>query len=259
MIRNTYPNANLIFMHEHATMITIPLEPSEPPPSYQSNSETFTLNRDATYHIHGTPGIDRTTPHIIFPPFITNQPYSIPKTHAPYFADQKPIGFDYEEWNLIWERNHEVMLDDYLQYGRGVHDNQPIPWTYEHEFKGATYRLNIDFEHRNAELPLFTHGTILSFNNCNGFEYRYIIDHCTYTDDHLAYLKVVCFDTFQSYYDICSSRPPLIFAVPKSYCNARMHPNLEKNAIPHSIPLNSTIESGLNKLLSLWRHLSCYA
>ena len=201
-------NTNSITTNGHSmTTVVQPfsLEPSELPPSYQNVRETFALHRNATYHISQQIGIDRTAPHIIFPPFFTNRLCSVPKTHAPYFADQEPIGFADEVWNRIWNQNHEVELDEYLQYGRGLHNNELIPWTYEHEFNGATYRLSIDFQHWNSELPLFTHGTIISFGVCNGYDYRYIIDHCLHIDDNFAYLKVICFNTYQSYFDTCST------------------------------------------------------
>jgi hypothetical protein len=66
----------------------------------------------------------------------------------------------------------------------------------------------------------------ISFRNCNGRTFRYIIDHCMYMDNFYAYLKVICFDPSQRRYDICSFRPPLVLVIPKSHCKVRFYPNL---------------------------------
>lgn len=258
------------------TQTFLPFETSPPP--YQTIYETLPIDPNSTYHVAslGIPtwfqgetvvltenttarrGTNRTSPHIIFPPSISNRLYSIPKQHAPYVADQEPIGFSYSEWTHIWEGNHETNLDTYLRIGRGIADNRPIPWTYEYEFKGAPYRLTIDHQRQNDDFPLFEHGHIISFGNCNAFDYRYIIDHCAHVDDNFAYLKVICFNTFQDYYDASSYRPPLILVVPKSYSNTRMHPNLEISPpLPSIPPVTPVKQSRLNRFHSLCQRVLC--
>jgi len=56
--------------------------------------------------------------------------------------------------------------------------------------------------------------------------HRYLIDHCVHQDDRSAYLKVICYDHSQYWYDACSYRPPCILVVPLSFCNVRFHPNV---------------------------------
>jgi hypothetical protein len=97
------------------------------------------------------------------------------------------------------------------------------------------------------DLPMFTHGKKISFMNCNGFDYQYIIDHCVYEDEYYAYLKVICFDSCQFHYDTWSTRPPLILAVPLTHSDVRMHPNLIPD-IPLSLsPINPIINPGIGK------------
>ena len=180
--------------------------------------------------------IDLSIPHPIFPPVIANQVYSVTHNHAPKIADQCPIGFEDEEWTRVWN-DQEYALDEYLENNRSWDNNELLSWKHEYIFKGARYRLSINSYKTFDDLPSFTHGKIISFGNCNNWNYKYIIDHCVEVDEFNAYLKVVCYDYCHDYYDICSDRPPLILVVPKTHCDVRMHPNLDQNLIaPNEVP-----------------------
>jgi hypothetical protein len=192
---------------------------------------------------------DISAPHIIFPPIYLNRLQSIPNTHALHTIDHPPIGFDYSQWTRVWN-SQEYELDGYLQSVRSIHNGTLLPWIPEYAFSGAPYRITIKHYGRNEDLPTFKHGMMISFSKCNGLDYRYIIDHCLYTDDFNAYLKVICFDSCQYYYDNCSYRPPIILAIPKSYCQVRMHPNLE---ISQVTPTISTPQNTFSS--SLWKRI----
>jgi hypothetical protein len=138
-------------------------------------------------------------------------------------------------WNHVWEAN-ECRLDDYLIHVRTSHGETLVPWTNEYDYHGVHHRLTIDPQTSFDQLPTITHGTTISFRECNGRNFRYIVDHCVHQDDLNAYLKVICFDTSQRRYTLCSYRPPLILVFPRNHCNVRLHPNLvPKCSSPHRI------------------------
>jgi hypothetical protein len=167
--------------------------------------------------------IEPITPHPIFPS-VSNRLYAIPKTHAPRFADHMPVGFDDEEWERVWN-SKEVKIDEFLQLRRSMQDGRPIIWTQEDDYKGAPYRLTISNRY-TMDLPNFTHGTPISFWNCNGQEYRYFVDHSMHKG-HNTHIKLICFDINQRFYGETSTRPPIVLVVPTSKCDVRLHPNLE--------------------------------
>jgi hypothetical protein len=199
-------------------------------------------------------------PHFIFPPVYANQVFAVNDTHSLHTADQGPVGFEHDEWTRIWY-NHEYAIDKYLHHSRMSFDSELLPWTYEHKYQGARYRLTIDSNRTFDDLPSFTHGKIIAFNKCNNWDYKYIIDHCVDVDEFNAYLKLICYDNFYDYYDICSDRPPLILVVPKTHCDVRMHPNLEENQVepisnPNAdIPLDDYLVAKSQSKESLWKRL----
>ena len=167
---------------------------------------------------------DPTEPHPIFP-FVRNRTLLPPHQYSPHFADQLPLGFINEEWERVWNAN-ESKINAYLLHVQTARNEVFVPWTNEYDYQGAGHRLTIDRKCSLDRLPKFTHGTTIAFRNCNGRNYRYIIDHCVHQDDVYAYLKVYCFDSGQHRYNVCSYRPPLILVIPKSHNDVRFHPHL---------------------------------
>jgi hypothetical protein len=200
---------------------------------------------------------DPTEPLPIFPPISTRtRAHDVSSLHSPAFADHQTIGFpEADEWTQVWN-GREHHLDQYLQYQLD-HKNISNPWSYEHTFQGAMYRLTIDPQARLDGMPTLTHGSIISVQDWNSIIYQYMIDHCVHKTALHAYLKVVCFDLTHRVYDICSLRPPLILVVPLRFSNVRMHPNLQD----HSPTLASKLKAGYTKFVRkhlhpLWKQLS---
>jgi len=192
---------------------------------------------------------DITTPHLIFPPIgvAANRVHSITKVHAPQFANHPPVGFSDDEWARVWH-GHEFAIDGHLLSGRAIPNGDPLSWNYEFDYIGTPYHLTIDHRKSFDGLPLFKHGKVISFANCNGWDFQYIIDHCMQIDDLNAYLKLVCFDSCQCYYDACSSRPPVVLVVPRTHSKVRMHPNLDEKPIS-PVPISTRFP----RLHSIWQ------
>ncbi len=193
------------------------------------------LNRYLAYYVRRAQyaqigrDYDTINPPAIFPsPLPANEVFL---HHKPQYADQWPIGFHRPgEWAHIWNgRPYEI--DRHIRYGID-NTGDEVPWTHETEFKGASYRLAVDHRQTSANLPILTHGMIISFRNWNTETHKYIIDHCVYRDELNAYLKIVCYDNMQYAYDNRFTRPPLILAVPLAHSNAREHPNLISKLTP---------------------------
>jgi hypothetical protein len=163
------------------------------------------------------------TPAPIFPIY-NNSTHNPSNHHNPHFADHWPLGFVNEDWNQIWN-GQEHKIDKYLRQARSIYDGTLLPWTHEYEYKGVPFRLMIDHQHTLDGLPIFTHGMIISFLDCNGRDNRYIINHGVYQDDLNMHIKVVCFNSEQSHFDTTSHRPPLILVAPLNHCNIRPHIN----------------------------------
>jgi hypothetical protein len=262
------PNSNFYTTHSLEQTIHDVLNLSfseiltDDPPPYECHVNTFPSNESSDSFDNPIPieeesgnnesvegRHDLSTPHIIFPSFYFNRLHSLPQTYSPHTIDQPPIGFNHELWTRVWY-NQEFELDSYLENIRSFDNGTLLPWMPEYTFNGATYRLTISHFRQDDDLPIFKRGMTISFSNCNSLDYRYIIDHCVHIDDFNAYVKVVCFDSCQFYYDICSHRPPLILAIPKSHCRVQMHPNLE---IHPTAPVSSL--SKISPPLSFWRRL----
>ncbi len=170
---------------------------------------------------------DPTEPTPVFPPMATRDRSSIIRTYqSPNFSDHWAVGFSNSEWFRIWN-GQKHRLDPYLRYQRSIRDGAAVPWTYEHTFKGAAFRITIDPQ-KSLGMPILTDGMVISVQNWTCDQYHYIVDHCLGHDDKSAYLKVICFDSAYQTYEDCSLRPPLILVAPCSHCNVRIHPNLKK-------------------------------
>lgn len=245
MFRNTtlpppVPNNSIESLLPPLSHVTIPDISESPPPTYAQAIGISTESNPNSLSIHdfGIPACnfeerqehninihyDPTNPHPIFP-FNINRAYHVPSSTKPHFADQLPLGFPDDEWERVWN-DREQPIDQYLREVQFLHDASIVPWTNEYDYNGVPYRLTIDHQRSFIGLPNFTHGTTISFRNSNGRNHRYIIDHCLYQDDLNAYLKVICFDSTQRRYDVCSYRPPLILVIPLSHCDVRVHPNV---------------------------------
>jgi len=208
---------------------------------------------------------DPTEPHPIFP-FVRNRTHHVSLHHFPHFADQSPLGFSKEEWERVWKAT-EINLDTYLRYTRVGQDDTLVPWTNEYDYHGVNHRLTIDHNGSLDGLPKFMHGTSIVFRNCNGRNFRYVVDHCVKQDDMYAYLKIICFDSSQRRYTICSYRPPLILIIPKRLCKVRLHPNLIPNRTRAPQRFYTRMEQEIidevlhgyhgNRSRSFWRRLFC--
>jgi hypothetical protein len=195
-----------------------------------------------------------TEPAPIFPSNTNHiRTFTIPLTQASDLSDHWPIGFrDIIEWTHIWN-GQEHRLDQFLRYAR-TEDNSRIPWTYEHMFKGAWFRITIDHRKSLTGMPILTHGDIISIQNWNCHQSRYIVDHCILKDDVNAYLKVYGFTADRQIYDIASLRPPLILVVPLEYCNTRVHPN-STTQLNFLSTCKMQIKSLFKQLKAKWRKI----
>jgi len=202
---------------------------------------------------------DPTEPSLILP-FIKNRAHGIPINHSPQYADHWPLGFTcHEEWMRTWY-SRPCYIDQYLRQEELFRDGPLLPWIDEHAYKGAAYRLTIDPHKSLIGLPILTHGVVISVQNWNCCEYRYIVDHCIHKDKDNAYLKVVCFDSCSYVYDIRSYRPPFILVVPLSHCdsNIRIHPNIRTKSHNSATIIPAHLKCIFKKFLaknsrSLWR------
>ena len=157
-------------------------------------------------------------------PLDSNPNLELPDWHEPHYADQPPIGFDEDEWPHIWN-SHQYGIDRFLVYGSNLWGGYSTPWFQEYEFMGIRWRLLVDRGKAPDQIPYFTRGMVLLFQDCNNQNHRYIIDHCAYRDEANAYLKVICFDQHRRFCASWSKYPPIILVVPIDRCKVRMHPN----------------------------------
>jgi len=195
---------------------------------------------------------DKYEPLSIFPIGVP-QAFEIPSIPLEsHYADQWPIGFvQGGQWSRIWSGT-EYEIDRYLRHGRIMHTGENVPWTPETQFKGVRWRLVIDLRKNLHDLPIFTDGMIISFQNCNTQEYHYIIDHCAYQDELFAYLKVFCFRSDHYVCETWTSCPPIILAVPLTHCDVRNHPNTSLTSPKqHSRLSNSIIHFRIGNFSSL--------
>ena len=118
--------------------------------------------------------------------------------------------------------------------------------------------------------PLFKYAVA---NYCNACDDRYIVDHCMKIDDLNAYLGLICFDSFQCYYDACSSRPPVVLVVPRTLRRERSivthghsHNPFKKllpylHIFPETMPVIlgsiQTVGDQVDILLSVWLIETC--
>lgn len=208
---------------------------------------------------------DPTEPHPLFS-FVRNRTHQVPLKYSSRFADQLPLGFTNEEWIQVWKAD-EFKLDTYLKHVPTNHGDVLVPWTNEYEYHGVYHRLTIDHESPFHWCSKISHGTTIQFRNCNGPNFRYVVDHCVHQDDLNAYLKVICYSSSQRWYNICSYRPPLILVIPKSHCKVRFHPHLSPTRQQFSRRSYTKIEQEIiDKVLrgyhgkrsqSFWNRLFC--
>jgi len=99
--------------------------------------------------------------------------------------------------------------------------------TCEDQFKGAPWRFTIFAPKKGKNIPMFSHGRVVTYHNCNRLNRWYIIDHCTFYDKTTAYLCIICFASRLEVFNAKSNYPPFILAIPKEFCNTWMHPDLD--------------------------------
>jgi len=87
---------------------------------------------------------DPTQPDPLFP-FIRNRTHLISSTHLSHHTDYSPIEFTNTEWEKVWKID-EFKIDTYLIHTKSTHLDILLPWTNEHEYQGALYRLSIDHQ-----------------------------------------------------------------------------------------------------------------
>ena len=142
-----------------------------------------------------------------------------------YSADLWPLGFTRDEWTYVWN-SEPLRIGPFLRRTSPA-DPSYFHGTREDQFKGAPWRLTIFAPEKGKNIPMFSHGRVVTYHNCNRLNRRYIIDHCAFHDETTAYLRVICFASRREVFDAQSSYPPFILAIPKEFCNARMHPDLD--------------------------------
>lgn len=142
-----------------------------------------------------------------------------------YSADLWPVGFTRDEWTYVWD-SEPLKIEPFLRR-TSPYDPSYFHGTREDQFKGAPWRLTIFAPEKGKNIPMFSHGHVVTYHNCNRLNRRYIIDHCAFHDETTAYLRVICFASRLEVFDAKSNYPPFILAIPKEFCNARMHPDLD--------------------------------
>jgi hypothetical protein len=162
------------------------------------------------------------------PVFFPNlsESYQIPpRPLGIYSADLWPVGFTSNEWTYIWN-SEPLRIEPFLRRTSPA-DPSYFHATQEDQFKGAPWRLTISAPEKGKNIPMFSHGRVVTYHNCNRINRQYIIDHCAFHDETTAYIRVICFASCREVFDTQSSYPPFILAIPKEFCNAQMHPDLD--------------------------------
>jgi hypothetical protein len=129
------------------------------------------------------------------------------------------LGYPDAEWHDVWNGT-EVSIDNCLFL-----QTRALRFCYafeELEFVNIPYRLIINPD-RAHDIPKLGRGNIISFNNCNTSNYRYIIERCVFANQHHAFLRVVCFTPDQDMCSLTSRRPPFILQIPVTFCLKRRY------------------------------------
>ncbi len=178
-------------------------------------SDDHLLTKDSVTSLHSH---KPTKP--VFSPDL-GESYQIPsRPLGIYSADLWPVG-----WTYIWN-SEPLRIEPYLRRTSPANPSY-FHATHEDQFKGAPWRLTISAPEKWKNIPMFSHGRVVTYRNCNRINRRYIIDHCAYQDETTACLRIICFASRQEVLNAQSSYPPFILAIPKEFCNARMHPDLD--------------------------------
>jgi hypothetical protein len=176
----------------------------------------------------------------IFLPNLSDS-YQIPSRPLGFYsADPWPVGFTREEWTYVWD-SEPLRIEQFLR--RTSHaDPLRSPVTKEDQFKGVPWRITIEPQEKGIVIPMFTHGRVVTYRNCNRMHRRYIIDHCAYQEEDTAYLRVICFASRQKVFSAQSLYPPFILAIPRRLCDARMHPDFDITSLIESNTSTSDIQ-----------------
>jgi hypothetical protein len=228
---------------------SLALADKEPPPTFPLSTHTST-NNFSVFRISLDPTSDDSNsitdpieiPHsrkLSEPAFPPNPDYSCKVPSRPrgiHSADPWPVRFASKEWKSVWD-SEPLRIEQFLRQANHA-DRSHL--TKEDQFKGVPWRITIaPQEELTIAIPMFTHGQVVTYRNCNRMERRYIINHCAYKDkaSNTAYLRVLCYDLYQNVFDAHSLYPPFILAVPIQFCSVQMHPDLD---IALTKPITST-------------------
>jgi hypothetical protein len=172
------------------------------------------------------------SPKLIFLPNY-NDTYQVPsKPRGLYSADLWPVGFTREEWQYVWN-SEPIKIDSFLEQTNQEDPLRPHA-AKEDQFKGASWRLTVKSHVKGTTIPMFSHGRVVTYRDCNQLNQRYIIDHCAYQDESTAYLRVICFASRREVFDAQSHYPPFILAIPRRLCDVRLHPDLDIISLSNS-------------------------
>jgi hypothetical protein len=238
MSNPTYDDFSPLALAEEAR-----IQPPFPFPKRTNKSTVFRISLDPTSDDSNSVTNSIEIPHsrkLSEPAFPPNPNYSYRVPSRPrgiHSADPWPVRFASMEWKSVWD-SEPLRIEQFLR--RANHADQSY-LTREDQFKGVPWRITIAPQEELAiAIPMFTHGQVVTYHNCNRMERRYIINHCAYKDkaSNTAYLRVLCYDPRQNVFDAHSLYPPFILAIPIQFCNVRMHPDFD--ITPLTKPITST-------------------
>jgi hypothetical protein len=223
MPKTTHPKSSPLDLdlvdNTHVPFFPIPTRP-EDSPVFKVSFDEYPGEDVSIINSTSFPGY-RKPRQPIFPSTL-DETYHIPsRPRGIYSADPWPVGFTQEEWPSVWE-SEPIKIDGFF---RQTSKADPLKFhgTREDQFKGVPWRLTIEPQ---DNIPMFTHGQVLTYHDCNRRNRRYIIDHC-YQDDITAYLRIICYVSRQEVCDAQSRYPPFILAIPREFSNVRTHPDFD--------------------------------
>ncbi len=91
-----------------------------------------------------------------------------------YSADLWPVGFTSDEWMYVWN-SKPLRIKPYLRRTSPANPSY-FHATHEDQFKGALWRLTISAPEKGKNIPMFSHGQVVTYCNCNRINRWYIID-----------------------------------------------------------------------------------
>ncbi len=210
MITSTNQNISLLAQNE-LTNTFIPIF-SIPTRTQESLVMKISLDIIPDDHLSTKDSVTSLRSHKLTKPVFSpdlGESYQIPSCPLGiYSADLWPVGFTSDEWTYVWN-SKPLRIEPYLRRTSPA-DPSYFHATHEDQFKGTPWRLTISAPEKGKNIPMFSHGRVVTYRNCNHINRRYIIDHCAFHDETTAYLRVICFASRQEVFDAQSSYPPFI-------------------------------------------------